>query len=163
MSYATPADLKLRYDARRLGDLVKDDNTRATAGDLDSNLNVQAALDDAQGMVDAAVLAGARYSTVDLAALTGTNKAFLLRINCDLAYGFLILRRGFTDSEMSKLAPGYAQAVKTLELLRTGERVFDIEANIEAGTLDKVVLSKNITLVSAASRLFGDLDIQGKL
>lgn len=162
MSYATISDLKTRYDNRRLGDLIKDDDTRATGSTLDNSTVLQAVLDDATGMIDSACLAGKRYTTDDLSGLTGTDAALLIRICCDLAYGLLVRRRGFTEQEVAKLAPGYNEAMQILRQLRLGELVFNVAAVLEAGTMTRAIFSKNVTLLSKASRLFGDLDIQGK-
>ena len=54
MSYASPSEMKARYDARRLGELVKDDGTKATPVQLDTDTVLQAALDDGHGLIDAA-------------------------------------------------------------------------------------------------------------
>lgn len=164
MSYATIADFKLRYDIRRIGDLVNDDETRATSAELDSSTTLQACLDDAHSMIDSACLLGKRYTADDLSGLTGTDAALLKRICCDLAYGLLVRRRGFTEGEVSKLAPGYGEAVAILRQLRLGELVFVVDTVLEAGTAEiGVVMGRDITLVTKATRLFGNLDIQGKL
>lgn len=161
MAYATPSDLKDRYDARRLGELVRDDGTKATPAQLNTDTVLQAALDDGHSLINAACLAGRRYTPSDLTALTALDKALLVRLNCDLAYGFLLQRRGFAEQESARLAPGFNQALQLLQRLKSGDIVFNVEAVLEAGTMDRVVLSKNVTLVSSTSRMFGDLNIQG--
>lgn len=160
MAYATPSNLKDRYDARRLGELVRDDGTKATPAQLDADTVLQAALDDGHSLINSAALAGRRYTPSDLADLTDLDKALLIRLNCDLAYGFLLRRRGFAEGEVSRLAPGFEEALQLLQRLKNGDIVFNVESVLEAGTMDRVVLSKNVTLVSSMSRLFGNLDIQ---
>lgn len=160
MILATPADLKVRYDIRRLGDLVRDNGTRATSSDLDSDTILREILDDAESVFYSALLVGKRYKELDIEALTGRDANLVIRIVCDLAYGFLIMRRGFTEEEAAKLAPGFKLALAFLENLRHGDKVFNIEGAKEAGTVARVVLSRRINLVSSASRLFGNLDIQ---
>lgn len=160
MSYASPGDIQSRYDVRRLGELVKDDGTRATPTQLNSDITLQAMLDDASGLIDSAILIGHRYDPADLALMTGTAKAVLVRLCSDLAYGLLVMRRGYSEQEATRLAPGFGLALKMLDRLRTGEMIFNISSAIEAGHAVRTVWSKNITLVSSALRLFGDLDIQ---
>jgi phage gp36-like protein len=158
MSYATPADIQARYDVRRLGDLVRDDGTRATPSQLSSDANLQAALNDADGVVNAAVLQGQRYKVADLQSLTGNDQQFLIRICCDLAYGHLLARRGYTSDEMQKLAPRYTLAIKTLEQLSRGNLVFNVAANLAAGIGVIDTLSSQVSLISGVSRIFGDLN-----
>jgi phage gp36-like protein len=160
MAYATNSDMKVRYDVRRLGELVRDDGTKATAAQLESDTVLAAMITDAESWINAAVLTGKRYTLDDLEALAGTDKAMLTRLTCDLAYGFLVMRRGFTADEVSKMAPGFKLALAALESLKAGEMVFNDEDNINAGRTQRVRLSRNVTLVSSAQRLFGDLDIQ---
>lgn len=159
MSYAVPSDFLARYDNNRLGQLVRDDGTAASSTDLLTDPNLQAMLDDASGMIDAACLAGGKYFPADLTGLTGTGKALLLRLNCDLAYGLLVLRRGFTEEEASRLAPGFKLALQLLDKLREGSIVFNVTAAIKAGEPVNDVLSSQINLVSSAYRFFGDINI----
>jgi phage gp36-like protein len=160
MSYAQPADMIARYDVRRLGDLVRDDTTRATPTELTAPDPVlQTALDDAAGEIDASVLAGKKYFPSDLAGLTGTDKALLLRLNCDLAYGFLVMRRGYSAADAASQAPGFARALALLDLLRDGAKVFGVEANREAGLSRTGPLSRNIHLISHLHRFFGEINL----
>lgn len=159
MSYASPSDMLARYDTNRLGQLVRDDGTQATGTELLTDTILQAVLDDASGLIDGACLAGGRYLPDALTGLTGQGKSFLLRINCDLAYGFLILRRGFTEAEASNLAPGFKLALQLIDKLKEGSFVFNVQANIEAGEPTPAALSSRMTLISSTTRLFGDLDL----
>jgi phage gp36-like protein len=129
MSYASPSDFLKRYDARVLGDLVGDSGVRVDPSALLQNVNVQAALDDASGMIDSAVLVAQKYTPDELAALTGVDAAFLIRIVCNLAFGLLTMRRGQPTEQIEQ----YKEALAALELLRSGERVFNVLANEEAG------------------------------
>lgn len=131
-SYATSQDFIKRYDARVLGGLVGDNGDPVTGLSLLSNANLQAALDDASGMIDAAVLVAEKYSPSDLTNLTGTSQAYLIRITCNLAFGLLSMRRGQPTEEIAQ----YQEAVETLSQLRNGERVFAVAANEEAGLPD---------------------------
>lgn len=129
MSYAQPADCLKRYDQRVIGNLASDTGVAVTPTNLLTDPNLQAALDDAAGEIDMAILVAERYQPSDLAALTGTAQAILFRLNCDLAYIFLVRRRG---TDVSTL-PQYNETQKTLQLLRDGERVFNIQSAQDAG------------------------------
>lgn len=131
MAYASASDLIARKDARTLGDLVSDDNLRAEQVDLATNTVLLAALDDASGEVDAALMQGKRYSAADLADLTGNSLAYLKRITCDIAFALLWNRRGYTGSDAQQAA--IEDSRKALERLRKGENVFNLEAQKDAG------------------------------
>jgi phage gp36-like protein len=160
MAYATPAQFLVRYDARRLGQLVRDDGTKATPAELLSDDNLAAVLDDASGMIDAAVLRGGRYESSDLTDLTGQSEAYLVRLCCDLAYGLLVERRGFSQGEAQVSAGGYTRALQTLDQLAEGQRVFNVDKAIQAGKPRRAVIDKKLQLISSTRRLFGDLTVR---
>lgn len=122
MSYATPEDFLTRYDARIFGDVVRDDGSQATPAELLADLNLQAALDDASGDIEAACLVGERYTPDDLAALTGNSLYHLKRICCDIAVAYLLRRRPSDNAEADDARMELAE--KHLNKLRTGENVF---------------------------------------
>ena len=132
MSYSSPSDLILRFDPRDLGDLCGDDGVQVSRIDLLTDPNLQAALDDASGAIDAALLAGGRYSAADLAALSGNSQALLKRICCELALAYLWARRPLYRAEDRQAATETAE--KSLERLRKGENVFNVAENIDAST-----------------------------
>lgn len=132
MSYATAADLVKRKDARLLGQLCSDDGTTVPADQLEDDANLLAALDDASGEIEAALLQGQRYTVADLEGLSGNSAAYLARLCCDIAFGYLFDRRpNFVDD------PRYEQAMenrrKALDRLRLGEHIFNIDSAKEAG------------------------------
>lgn len=177
MSYAQPADIMARYDSRRLGDLVGDSGTRVTAALLGTDPNLQVALDDAAGMLDAAIQRGQRYTILDLTNIMGatpppagqpgqtgtpsqlwTSKQLLIRLNCDLAYGLLIARRGLSSTDNAAMAPRYTEALRILEQLSSGGLIFVTTPAIGAGLpVPAVTISQDINLLSGITRLFGDL------
>lgn len=122
MSFASPTDFLQRYDARIVGDLVADDGTQVSPSGLTSDLNLQAALDDASGDIESACLVGERYTPDDLAALTDNSLSLLKRICCDVAMAFLLRRRPSNDPDND--AARLELAEKILDRLRTGEQVF---------------------------------------
>lgn len=166
MSYAQPSDMLARKDARRLGDLVSDTGVRVSSASLLTDPVLQAALDDAQALIDAAILRGQRYLPAELLALlppaTPTSSyQLLIRLNCDLAYGLLVGRRGYSRSDTLNQAPGYEEALGMVEALADGQRIFpDITGVPQAGVgLPAVTLSQNVALVSSLTRVFGDLTV----
>lgn len=131
-SYAAPSDLIVRFDVRTIQDLASDTGTEVDADDLPTDTNVLAALSDASGRMDAAVLVGKLYTTTQLEALTGNSLALLKRICCELAMAFLIQRRPERyGAETLKAARDASE--EYLDRLRNGERLFDIEAAKDAG------------------------------
>lgn len=131
MAYASATDLIARYDARLIGDLVADDNTQVAPADLSGNTKLAAALDDASGDIDAALLASRRYSADDLSGLTGTALAHLKRMTCDIAMSYLRQRRADWNPEQVKAFMEVAEA--HLERLRKGINVFGLDDQMDAG------------------------------
>lgn len=133
-AYATAADLLKRYDARILGDLAADDGEQVSAGDLATDPNLAAALEDASGEIEAALLQGKRYSVDQLTALTGNSRAYLIRICCQIAVAKMWERRLYLDSDQQIAAEqAQEQARKALQRLKTGEEVFNVDVAKAAG------------------------------
>lgn len=91
--YVSASDLILRFDERDIQQLVVDDLSDPSVVDVTSNTRVDAALDDAEGEVIAALRKAGRYNADELAALTGTDLAYLQRIICEIAMVHLLRRR----------------------------------------------------------------------
>lgn len=125
MSYATPADLLARYDRRTIGQLVRDDGVQATESELLSSNVVQAALDDAAGEIDAALLVGGKYRPSELAELAGNARSLLIRITCWIAMRHLWGRRPYLEDPAKDEAE--QQARKMLAALRKGELLFALD------------------------------------
>lgn len=132
--YATGSDLIERYDARVLGDLLADDNTSVALADVPTHPKVLVALTDAAGDIDAALMAGERYSRADLEALAGPSRALLTRITCEIAATYLEMRRMTID--VDKLTALKELAERTLNRLRKGEIVFNLAPQKDAGLPD---------------------------
>lgn len=130
MSFAQAQDLLNRFDARTVGDLVNDAGQRQTPSELLTNTVLQAMLDDASGLINAACQVGERYTQAQLAALTGTDQAILFRLNCDIAFVYLCQRRGVTP-------PGYKEAYDRssdlLAKLKQGELIFNVPGDVGVG------------------------------
>jgi phage gp36-like protein len=134
MAYATGLDLVARYDVDLIGDLASDDRETLARNDVPVHPHVQAALDDASGEVDAALLAGGRYTAEQLSSLTGSSKSYLKAIVCGLAMAALHDRRpeAVHSETIERLTKKSRDAIYSL---RRGENVFGIADHIEATQL----------------------------
>lgn len=134
MAYASASDLIARKDSRDLGDLVSDDGVQVAENELADDAKLGAALDDASGDIEASLLRGNRYTTAQLAALTGNSLAYLKRITCEIAMYHLLARRPEANLERLEY---YRKLRETfLEPLASGENVFDITDHLAAGAAD---------------------------
>lgn len=129
-AYATSTDMIARFDQRTLEELVVDDNIRET--DLGSNSKMTAALNDATGAIDSALLVANMYSSADLDALTDESQDYLKRITCEIAMSYLVRRRPEKYGKASKEMKESVEEI--LERFRQGVRVFDIDEHKLAGT-----------------------------
>lgn len=132
-SYLDATTYLTRVDWRTVGDLCSDTGSRLPQQQLlgpPVNANLQAALDDASGEVEAACTVGARYDPTDLAGLTGVSQKYLFRLIATLATAYLVQRR----PELNKpLPPAYEAAQKALEYLAAGGRIFGLREVQQAG------------------------------
>lgn len=132
---ATVADFLARYDARRVADLVGDQGVRVDPSTLTISSSaaygvIYAALTDATATILAAATTAARYSFAQLygdstttPATPGSNLA--RRLCCDLAFGLLTGRRGYSEGQQNSLTPRAKEAQQMLQALREGQRIFD--------------------------------------
>lgn len=132
-----------RYDSRTVAQLVSDTGT--PAGSLSTDANLQQALEDATGEILMSALKGGRYSEADLLALLVADGSgnisrtgnYLQRLTCDLAFYYLVLRRGNDVDEY----PQAEKAAKQLEALERGEKVFGVQDAIDAGVAQSPAIS----------------------
>lgn len=136
-AFATAADMITRYDVRLLGDLCADDGSRVTEAALKSTTSpnpiMAAALDSASGKVKAAVLRAGRYTVMQLEALTGESQAYLVDLTCQIAFWMLWRRRPYSEAYDSQLKNAKEAYDESLESLRTGDEIFEVDVVIEAG------------------------------
>jgi hypothetical protein len=87
--------------------------------------------------------------------LTGNSLAKLKRITCDVAFWYLWERRPAYDDDPRRDA-ARERAKKSLEELSTGQTVFDVPANIDAGLAEITGPSKveitALNLIADAAR-----------
>lgn len=134
-AYATATQLLERYDARTIQDLAGDDGQPLSRIELLSNAVVAAALNDASGEIDSALLVGGVYSPDDLLNVEGNSLYKLISITCEIAITRLFARRPLYDAEKYKAMSELSE--KRLNSLRKGENLLAIAGNpgnIEAGT-----------------------------
>lgn len=135
-AYASASDMIARKDVRTLGDLVSDNGIRVIEGSLAGNAKMTAALEDASGLIEAGLLQGKRYSTADLAALTGNSMSYLKRLTCDIAFWLLWDRKPSYKPEDHSRSAAYEECQTALELLRKGQHIFNVETVKDAGLPD---------------------------
>ena len=129
--YVTAAEFFKRYDVRDVGDLVSDDSTTVTPTSLATDVNLLAAIGDASGDIDAALLAGGKYETSDLEGLTGNGLNTLYRMCSDLVLFYLLSRR--PDLSPDRLEAYEKLRSRHLKRLQSGENVFNLATHITAG------------------------------
>ena len=147
-AYASNSDIIARYDARLLGDLCSDSGVRVAEANLEDDAKLTAALEDASGMVEAALLMGERYTTADLAGLTGNSLNYLKRIVCEIAIYLLEDRRRYNKDDASRIR-AFEKAEEHLEMLRKGSHVFNVEMVKDAGLIDGTVGPTTVDLASS--------------
>ncbi len=162
-SYCSVSTFLQFYDWRNVADLVSDDGTRHTLASLTSDPNLAAILLASSGDVESAAFRGNRYiidpasGQNDLASLTGASQALLQKLVADLSFGFLFERRPNPGVEPPI---AYQLAIKKLDQIASGEAVFGILGNMQAGRPNHAVMSpqdaygQSLT-TSLARRYFG--------
>jgi phage gp36-like protein len=135
MAYATGQDLIDRYDVDLVGDLATDDRATQDRDLVATSVKVAVALEDASGEVEAALLAGGRYTVNQLSGLTGGALSHLKRIVCGLAMAALYQRRPeAADGDMiDRLTKNSRDAIQAL---MRGENVFGLPSVIDASVID---------------------------
>lgn len=137
-SYATTADVTSRYDIRRLSQFLSDTGTpvcttaEINAGTcantiMPANANLLKLIKDASNKVLMSCRVANRYLQSDLDAVYADSdrRESIVRLVCDLVWGYVMIRRGLGMREVFNLAPNYKDALETLEMLKRGDRVFD--------------------------------------
>lgn len=141
MAYATGDDLLSRYDARVLGDLVRDDGVRSSPAELALDEMVETALSAAEGELNSRVLKGNRYRVEDLSALSGPDSEFLKDIVCTLAFFWLHRRRSWVEISDS-MREARKMVNETLKALSEGEAIFNLEGTRNAGVAKVEAVSR---------------------
>jgi hypothetical protein len=123
-------------DIRPMGQLAMDDGTQASPTQIETNANINAALQAASGMLEAACMAGKRYMPEDLNAIIAQNgnSAYHIKlIICWLATEIIRDRR-IVRREQGMF--GFEWALSELDQLRTGNKIFATQESAAAGLAD---------------------------
>jgi len=157
MAYATSDDMLARYDANTLGDLCSPGDEGQPEIDLAANTRMTAALEEGAGRINAACFVSRLYSADDLESLSGPSLALLVGLNCQLAMAQLMLARPEKYSQEGVKA-AKEDAEKYLDLLRKGERLFDLDAQEDAGLISvdgpTALEIQNLNLITSRTRNF---------
>jgi hypothetical protein len=137
-AFCTAADFILHHGSKEVAVLACDVPGQPDAGDVTDESTpvgevVALALRRASGEVEMACLVGGRYKPADLLALLatgGVTAAALSGLTSDLAFWHLSKRR-HPPIRIDEV-PGAAEAYNTLELLRSGEKIFGFDEVIDA-------------------------------
>lgn len=164
MAYCTVAQFTANYDSRRVCSLLSDSGSPVTVNDLDTNAVLIQLLEEASEEVAAAALVGKRYTTAQLTALgSSTTSGFLLRrLVSDITFALVVSRRGQGAADIERLCPRHREALRQLDLLRSGIEIFPgiDDTHAEAGLPASVNLlsttnpNRRDTLTTQARRLF---------
>lgn len=150
-AYADQNDMIVRYDVRTLGQLLSDTNTQLTSAQVVASTVLGTLLLAGSGRLELATFAGARYTTLDLAALAGGQREVLKDIVCGLTFRRLMQRRPHV---VSNIPDTVKEALELENQLRQGERVFGFLESADAGkTVERV--SEDCGLSSVGSRWLG--------
>lgn len=172
MLYIEPEQLPVFYDTSRVLQLVTDGDTPAVLADLantgsDAYAIAIQACRDASSDIDQRCQQGKRYTRADLEAIVAAADASpsdeaiqkrasaLKRLAADLAFYYLLSRRGFTADRIRALAPRADAALETLDQLSVGVRILDLDANLAAAGPRRVTLGSRIYRPSQDNRMFG--------
>lgn len=147
-SFATPSDLAMYYDIRQLRMNATDSGTPAT--DIDNDPVLLTLLARATEEILAHALAGKKYTEDELQALadSDTSGYYLVGLCCDLAFGYLMIRRGKSVTEVDRVAPNYKIAQLKLLQLADGSEIFpriESDQHGDAGTPDIADLENRTT------------------
>jgi phage gp36-like protein len=135
-AYATIADLISRRDERVIRQLATDRDEPLTHDEILASIVADEALIDASGEVEAAMIAGKRYSPDELSGLVGNSLGLLKRIVTTIAMACLYERKPGVHREIAEHY--FKQAQEYLERLRTGQNLFNLadESNTNAAIPD---------------------------
>lgn len=155
-AYASGSDVLKYIDRRVLGDFLQDDGVRVEAVDLATDTNLAELLLAASGELESRAFKGERYSTTDLAALTGAGLSLLKQIVIYYAVGFAMWRRNMSAPKNQLLL----WAEERMDRLASGEAIFGLLGPAQAGheeNVDPVAGSTEDlnSIVNQASRFFG--------
>lgn len=138
-AYATPANWQAYTDWHEIGELISDSAELISANDQLTHPVVIELLNSAAGDIETSFMVSGMYAITDLTGLVGNSKEKLIRLNCERATFYLYRRKPLQFAEQLKTFREMTE--HDLDLLRTGMNVFNIAAQINAGTPEAKGLS----------------------
>ncbi|MBE41884.1 MAG: hypothetical protein CL480_11360 [Acidobacteria bacterium] len=141
-AFADSADMLARYDARTLGDLLADDGTRVTTGNMAANTRLSAALKSATGRLKAAVLRAERYTVDDIANMQSSGHAnydeesseYLKTLTCDVAFWEIWKAKPHRGNHASDRKEAREASDLAIAAMTSGAEVFNVPRITDAGT-----------------------------
>jgi hypothetical protein len=156
--YVLPSEIENFSDIRIWLDLLSDTDNRLTSAAVTNNTSSPALpiLQAAAGMIEAACFRAASYSPTDLQALTGNSQQLLKSLNTRIGVGEAYLRR----PRNTPIPPQYLQALKLLDELEAGSKIFGLQEHADKGNVTERVQTlqdvEKLNLATwQANRLFG--------
>lgn len=140
--FADSGDMTARYDSRTLGDLLADDGTRVTTGNMAANTRMLAALKSATGRMKAALLRAERYTISDITNMQDSGHAdydedsseYLKTLTCSVAFWEIWRAKPQRDNDSSARKGAREESDEAIKTLLTGEEVFNVPRATDAGT-----------------------------
>jgi hypothetical protein len=155
MVILTNADFLIRFDYRLISQQLSDTNVPISQANLLVSTQLSDIINDAEGVVLAALYVAYKYDSTKIAALADESLGLVKRIIADIAFIYCCGRRGYDYREKMPLVQ---DSYDILNLLRSGERVLNFEDNEDAGNTQvatvSVVNQQVAGLVSTSFRYF---------
>jgi phage gp36-like protein len=150
-------DLIARKDVRVIADLLSDSGSPVSESAVPTHAKVVVALEDAEGEVVGNLQAFGRYTTAELALLTGSAQAFLKRVISEIAMINLIVRR--PDLSAEDLERHEKIRTQWLDRLQNGTMIFatdDTDDSASRASVDGATLGEfhKLNLMRDRSRYF---------
>ncbi len=167
MNYITPSELLNYYDSRRVLELASDTTSPATVSGLATNPILLTAIRTASSLIDSHVQTGRRYERTQLedivtaanaggASEAAKKRAEPIKSLCaHLTFGYLMTRRGYSAQKLQELAPMYADALQSLNLLSSGQRILDLDGPKNAGVPKRQPIGTNTASLTLYNQMFG--------
>lgn len=126
-----------RIDENVVGQLVSDDKKQVPRVDLldpstVGGKRVLKSLQSGSGLLESACLLGKRYTVADLQALRGNSQSLMFDLISQVAHARLVSRR---PDKKTPLPPTYEDALRMLDMIRLGERIFAFKETADAGVM----------------------------
>lgn len=143
MAYADGSDLVSTMDRRDLANLLTEDaDSPVDPSNVEGHPVAQDALEMGAARIKGACLIANKYTEEDLDRLAAQQDMLIVRLNCWLAIGELLGRRGV---QKDNIPPYVARAEEWIKELKKGEMLFNVtdnrdKGNVQTGTAEAGLL-----------------------